>query len=819
MNPLRSLERTPVLASRIASLRRALRSAAWADGLASLCLAVGLWLAWCFLADWGLRVPTWVRWLHTLALLALVGACAWRRLVRPLRSQPDARGLALLLERAHGGRDELLVTAVELQSRPGPPGPLGERVLQQADFAARELAYRRALDLRPVALRSGLALLLLCGWAAFVGFEPGLAERFGRRLLGAASAWPQRTVLELELACADAGARIEREPALVRALVPKGARVDVSARVVGRDPQSVALVAADGTRRALARSGPGLYRASLSGLRSGFEGWLEGGDDTDHAPLLRIEVQEPPDVASLAVVIEPPAYTREALRIEPSGSARVPAGSRVRVHVRGIGPALRGSLLVEGGSDEYPLLPQPYPASGSALAVPPTAPAATAAPATAAATAAASASASAPAGHVEWACEFELSRTLRYRVALVDAHGLSNPSPGLNVLEVQSDRPPRVEWLNPQASELAISAAGALRLRARATDDWFVQALAYEFKQQKQVGATAGTVTEPVELALQALDAGTDGAADGGRNAAAASDALRLDDGGAAAQPRLQRALASTLIEASALGVLTPGERYELVLRARDGREPAPQEARSSALRLVVLTPQELLRGVQDDLARPRTHAEALLKRMRERAARVEELVAGLSEGGALETADAQAATAVLASLRRSRTDAAQLFHELAELAERVIYARVDEVSTPLLARLDALQSEPALPGPSPRDWRMLCDMRRADGGGDGGAAAPLVDLVGLALDIDLPQLAPAELVLRDALPRAQSGGLLEALQRVAAADARAQAVLEQLLDRISEWDNYQAVLGLTRDILERQRALRERTRAESTRR
>ena len=46
------------------------------------------------------------------------------------------------------------------------------------------------------------------------------------------------------------------------------------------------------------------------------------------------------------------------------------------------------------------------------------------------------------------------------------------------------------------------------------------------------------------------------------------------------------------------------------------------------------------------------------------------------------------------------------------------------------------------------------------------------------------------------------------------ASDVQTQALsrLEDLLDKLSEWDNFQNILALTRDIRNRQKALRERT-------
>ncbi|MBM3978342.1 MAG: DUF4175 domain-containing protein, partial [Planctomycetes bacterium] len=137
MSSMRPLDRSPQLAARLGALRRALLAAAWLRGLSLLLVGAALWAGWAFLADWGLRVPAWVRWLHLVLFVAGLGWAAWRWLIVPLRRQPRARELALLLERAHGGRGELLLSAVELQQSDSAAAPeLAPRILRAADAEA-----------------------------------------------------------------------------------------------------------------------------------------------------------------------------------------------------------------------------------------------------------------------------------------------------------------------------------------------------------------------------------------------------------------------------------------------------------------------------------------------------------------------------------------------------------------------------------------------------------------------------------------------------------------------------------------------------------
>ena len=103
---------------------------------------------------------------------------------------------------------------------------------------------------------------------------------------------------------------------------------------------------------------------------------------------------------------------------------------------------------------------------------------------------------------------------------------------------------------------------------------------------------------------------------------------------------------------------------------------------------------------------------------------------------------------------------------------------------------------------------RLLADGRLSAG----GFAGNLVSLVDLALAI-ADDDAVAALESLDAAERAlahteRANAVEEAVGRQDATLTRIEALVAEL----AEWDNFQNVLQLTRDILNRQRTLRERT-------
>ncbi|NOT31925.1 MAG: hypothetical protein HOP15_15880, partial [Planctomycetes bacterium] len=153
------LERTPTLERLLASTRTALVRQVLAYGIGTVLGACTLWLAFAFVADWGLRVPHAIRMLHGLLLAAVITLFLWRDLLRPLGQLPGRDGLTLLYERARPELRELLISAVQFQRRPLPPEAdpeLVEAVIADAEARAAALAPRMVVD--PEAPRARLLL-------------------------------------------------------------------------------------------------------------------------------------------------------------------------------------------------------------------------------------------------------------------------------------------------------------------------------------------------------------------------------------------------------------------------------------------------------------------------------------------------------------------------------------------------------------------------------------------------------------------------------------------------------------------------------------
>jgi hypothetical protein len=151
---------------------------------------------------------------------------------------------------------------------------------------------------------------------------------------------------------------------------------------------------------------------------------------------------------------------------------------------------------------------------------------------------------------------------------------------------------------------------------------------------------------------------------------------------------------------------------------------------------------------------------------------------------------------------------------DLSGVAESALYARLDPKAGALLEQLDQALNEAPESGFPVAAWRAVAASGPERGDESRGFAAHLLALVEVAIEVasDLAPRASA------AVDRARSADDLAAAEPWLSEAVLAQAALlerlEALLESLAEWEDYQSVLSLSRDLLERQRWLRDRTRA-----
>ena len=761
--------RTPALDALLGRLRgRLLRQVFW-FGLGRALLVLSVWLLFAFLVDWTLHVPAGVRILHFAVLLGLPVLVLWRDLVRRLRQVPDTPGLALLVERAHPELHQLLVSAVQLRDDAPVPGSeidpaLVARVIEEAEARARELDLSGTADPRPsrtAFLLGGLAAVLA---AATLTLQEDAARIFFARIAGGSTPWPQNTHLVVEIPLEG---ELHRSRELLELAVARGSDLPIVVRAEGQVPDEVRLAFTGGHEALLGSAGRDVFRTLLRSVQEDLEFHVEGGDDRDGTPLVRIRVLQPPDVSSIAVRIVPPKYSGLVERVEFDRDVQVLADSKLRIHVLPDPADARGVARLLPRDEVLELTTEVFPSPADAVEGTPAA----------------------------QGLVFELlaRESLRYRFELEDSTGLSNPDPGLFGIEVVDDRAPDVDVLAPARGEVESVVGGALPLKLIASDDFGLGPLSWR-------SITTSTAdAQPFERVLQPESLPTQEAEPRGRSSRSGRVA----------------AFARDRIEVNALFGASPpveGEVFQIDVAAADNREPVAQETRSAPLRLRVVSADEFLRRIQDRLARVRGKVEALATLLADKQAYTRDLLASL-ESDEPGRADSSGLHTALVGARRVEGDAQALTREVASIAEALLYSRLDERAEPLLVELERRSAAITDRNFHPEPWQGLCALQREGRLGKADFADRLVEIVGEALEISEVDAPAATVDLRRAQDlmdiSAQHGSLLEVLER----QSSARAHTERLLALLSEWDSYQSLLSATRDILTRQKNLLDRTR------
>ncbi|MCC7011506.1 MAG: hypothetical protein IT454_02995 [Planctomycetes bacterium] len=761
-----ALNSTPQLARLLARLRARLVAQIWMHGLGLLLAVIGAWLAFVFFADWALHVPRVVRWFHLAVFVALPVFLTWRELFRHLGRVPDSRGLALLLERAHPQLRQILVSAVELQSKPvGAAHPeLVERVLRDAELAAQRLDTRGVLSERPQQWRMAAGILAVAMVFAGVVTSRELSGIFFARLLGSDQPWPQRTHLELALAGPADAAQLRETSEGLEAKVARGTDVALVVTARGVVPEEVLLHFDGGNDVVLGSASDGTFRTLLRSCREDLTVFASGGDERA-TRRLRILVLDPPDIAGLAVRIEPPPYAGAAARVEFDRDVRVLAGSKLSIVALTRPADSTGQVRLLPADTLVRLEPRPFPQADGA-------------------------SEPAPIG---LGFETVALQSLRYRFELRDGSGLSDPDPGLFSIDVQADDRPEVDLIAPARLDVETLASGALRLSARARDDFGIAAMTWRSRSVGQSTENSGWT--PFELRPVALP-------------------LRGDEA--------QRGVAvvgSTRVDVASLAVAgaapVDGDLFEIDVQALDTRPAAADGAPDpagvgscAALRVRIVGDDEFLRRIQDRLSKVRGQATELDELLRRQISRTRDALAVLER----EAAGASDLAALSVGDRRALGDGEALTRELAGTLESVLYARLEEKSGALLEALDAQLAQASGKGFPLEAWRNLAEGLSSGRLNAQGLAGQLSGLFQLALAISADELPQAVAALERAAQRTEPEALHSELSAALESELSAQKSVAALLDRLAEWDNFQSILSLTRDILNRQKSVRDKT-------
>ncbi len=522
----------------------------------------------------------------------------------------------------------------------------------------------------------------------------------------------------------------------------------------------------------VARSGKDNFRTLLPSVQQDTVVRITGGDDQRGVPRIEIEVLQPPDLSGLAFVIDPPAYSGLPRRVESDTSVSVLEGARVTIHVlpdpldaTGLARTFPDDVEIPLTASPYPIV-DPAPAAEGAPEPPPTAP-------------------------QGLAFSQIVEDTVRFRIELTDPGGLENPDPALFGIEAIPDRRPELITLAPARADIEVVAGGAIPLRFLARDDFGLGELIVEFRDiaTDTVTATRDLVWIDVTAALDAP----------GRSARAA-------------------ALTRELVEVTSLageGLLAEGSVVAIQAQATDNRMPDPNETLSAPVRVRVVSADEFLRGQRDGLGRAAEDVGAVDNRLESTLLTIGEFQS-VTSGDDAELPDGSRVAAVCNEARRVRGDLEAVSRDLAALASAMVYARLDERAGAVESRLWELTADSPERTFQPDAWRTLGTDLAQGRLGAPERAGDLVRVVGLALDAAGPR-AEAWIAALEGVRAASSLDESRAALTLATNETNTlRAAIVALGSELGEWDSMQSILSLTRDILNRQKNVKEKAKRQA---
>jgi hypothetical protein len=762
----------PTLERTLARLRGGLRALLGLRGAALVVATAAAVLAAAYVLDRALHLPGPIRLFHLALCVGAVGFVAVRSLALPLaRPLPDDRA-ALLVERVFPELRERLVSAVQLSQRPSPgeSDALVARLGEEARAAVRHLPVREVLaPRRPLAL-AGAALALAASVAFLFGRDPEAARVFAQRFLGANVDWPRRTTLEVRLPERSGTIRVDRGLGTIRVGLPRGADLPVRILAEGVVPDEVRVHVEGSRPHAATRTGGSEFAYTLRSVIEPLSFTVTGGDDQDEDPLVLVTPRVPPEVASVAVDLVHPPYANLEPERREGGTIEALVGTEATVRVVGTEGTVAGTLRFQRTGREI-ALERAGDLAGDGVPL---------------------------------SARFGVEETDRYLIVLRDEEGFTTPTPASFPIVALPDRRPEVRLFAPGRSDLDATPGGAVPLRVLVTDDYGIRDVRLRWKF------------------------GTDGPSSDLSLVAETPEPPSRPPREHSAWRRLEiSSLAAASPQAPEEGIRAPreGDVIGLVVEAQDNR-PEPNRSESIPLRVVVLPRVEVLRKLNDTLTRVKEEVESLGRLQRDQIERLRDLV-GAVEGD--DHVGRESYSFVSASVGQGRVtgQGRRIESDFLDVFETAAYNRLDRASESAIEALERAEAQlwearGSIRGRSGGDLGSptaseragaLLERRRAGEIGALEFIGKVLDMLEVAHEISSGLSPSATEALERAATAVEPAEVRERLGEARAAQDQIVAAIDRLLLLLAEWDNYQAVVGLTREILERQKMLNEQLR------
>lgn len=750
-----ALER--LLGAQLARIRRHFALHGLGRVLATLVGVVVLY----YFVDRSLDIHRGARLAITAACAVLAGVALRRHLLYPLRKRLRRDDVAIAIERRFPELHERLISAVQLQEMlrrgelRGQSPAMVERLLEEAAEAASRIRSDDLLDRRATArvwaAAAGLCLVLAAG----AWTDPEGAGIFLRRALGADAAYPHLTELHVELPGSD-DFQIERSPGRATVTMAAGGDLPVVVRAEGLVPREVELVVRGGRglppRITMTARGPRRFRHVFRRVTSNFSFHARGGDDDRGDLLVEVMVVRPPRVGDIRATLAYPAYTGLEPRTQFGGSVEALQGTRVEVAITATEPVASGKLGFIDSGGEVELHVRQVEEEGDATEV--------------------------------LVGEFVVTKSDRYQVELTGKNGLRNPRPGTYAVVAIEDHAPIARLLAPADDALGVLLPKAvLPIRLALRDDY---------------GLAEATVTVQVPR----LD-----------------KTAKIPLFEAKDSPPPREAVAMRLLRLDELplgdGKVRVGDTLAISARVVDNRRPEPLTTVLPERQVHVVGEGDLARRISGHFRRVREEVERAERLQRTRLERLQDVLAELDDGRALE------------DLRNELT--------IVEVGQARVQASAQRFHTQLMRAFDLHLFNGLEPSPHaalvlelyrrrygesqqtkaflPEFYREVGRERRAGRIGSMPKTLDPILAMTLAADRIRFQLAPRVVKLVatasiESLAERVKPSLVQAekLQRQILGE------LEALRNQLEEWNDYQDVISQTRALRDKQRDVRNRT-------
>jgi len=737
-------------------------------GLLEVAVVVSAALAAAFLLDRWLSLPTGVR-LFFLALIAVsTGWVVFRAVLGPLRERLTAEDAAVAVERRYEEFDGRLLSTLELEGE-----ALGEdrnvsvelvnRLREETARVVDDVEFGGVFEFRSLRRVALVALVLLVVDVGYGVVRPDLAGIFFSRLVGQDVRWPQRIFLAVEFPGVAEHYAVERDagdrPTAVR--IARGASLPVTVRAGGETPRFVELkteIEGEGRGAALplTPTAGGEWVGRFKNVRAPFTFWAHDGDVNDDSREIEVSVFTPPGVQSVAALLDFPAYTGLDSRREDRGDVEAPVGTTVRLEIATTGEVVSGTVEFDDGSP-----PTPLEVADASAGV--------------------------------WTMSFPVIESLAYTIHLEGKNGFRNLEPVTHAVIAVKDRAPTARIFEPARAHVEVTPEGLVPIRLAADDDYGIARLS---------------------LTMNSF----------GIEASREFDLLESD--GPDADPR--RKVIYALLDLPKLSfehedgvrVSQIGDSYTYGVTVEDNRQGGPEDGANRTVvtdrRVDVVSQNEKMRLLTERQIRLKDEVVKLRELQDEKLVRLNEILIDYeaSEGDLSPEADELAAAEIGQAQITNR--ATRLSRDFADLYEEYLLNRIDrsaaaERMIPLL--VERKRASTGIDGFDFGIYRPIVETYRGGTFGQLDVLGRLLEMVSCILDVAEWHSPRAGGAVGDARLVVDAA---ERPEGIRAAIAHQQAVLEQLdalLEKMDEWEDFQEVLTLFRDLLEDQRDLNSRTR------